>query len=993
MGGITVKAVIRKYSIRLLILALITLLIVFWYQNRGYDDSVMATIPTYEDVEVRSILADEDISSRLEPSYFEYIKKHNLEGAKDTEGFELIIDGKDYSAISKTGAEIVSNLGEPFNEALALMDETGWVEYSFTVPESGYYQMGMSYYALQGKRSSVIRSITIDGEYPFFQAKKLTFQRMWREAGEPWFDNQGNEFNPGREEVFGWQYKELKDSEAKVLEPFRFYLTKGEHVIRFEVVREPAAIGDVRIFSPIVHSTYEEVLETYEEKGYKKTKGIQIKIQAEESSLRSDPTLKRLEDREPNTEPFNPDRVVLNAFGGDAWRNGEQWAEWEFEVPESGLYHIGMRFGQHYLNGVPAQRKIMIDGKLPFREMNGVLFPYQPNWQMKKLGNEEEEYLFYLEKGKHTIRMEVQVGSLGPLMESIRMDSNALALLYREIVRITGTNPDPNIDWRLEESVPNLIPRLHILAHSIHDVIESMYELGVSPGSSEVSTLIEVRNTIISMAKDPSTIPGRLESLNELQAQMGTWINNLSRQALLLDYILIQSPDLEWPDALAPWYKKVGYGLRDLGNSFVKDYSGVGNIYDDDEEVLEVWIARGRDWVSIIKQMIDEDFTTQTGIKVNVNVVPAGQMQVLLLALTSGLAPDVALGVPGETPIDFAVRNALVNLNEFDDYEEVAKRFRPGALIPYKYNGGDYALPETQNFTMLFYRIDIMEELGITEDEIPQTWEEVMELIPLLHQNGMDFYYPHAPNNPNLAINEFTPFLFQHGGDLYDEEGKVSALDSPEALEAMEMWTGLYTNYRIEKQADFYNRFRSGEMPIGVADYSTYILLSTAAPEITGWWRMVPMPGIRQADGTINRSTGGLGETGIIFKDSKMKEEAWTFLKWWTSADVQERFGEELEALLGVEARWNTANVEALQRLPWDQNDLEAVLEQWEWFREREVVIGGYYTTRHIANMWNEIVLNGKLLREAVEEGVREINKELRKKREEFGLETHPLDE
>lgn len=124
-----------------------------------------------------------------------------------------------------------------------------------------------------------------------------------------------------------------------------------------------------------------------------------------------------------------------------------------------------------------------------------------------------------------------------------------------------------------------------------------------------------------------------------------------------------------------------------------------------------------------------------------------------------------------------------------------------------------------------------------------------------------------------------------------------------------------------------------------------------------------------------------------------MKEQAWTFLKWWTSADVQERFGEELEALLGVEARWNTANVEALQRLPWDQNDLEAVLEQWEWFREREVVIGGYYTTRHIANMWNEIVLNGKLLREAVEEGVREINKELRKKREEFGLETHPLDE
>ncbi len=57
-----------------------------------------------------------------------------------------------------------------------------------------------------------------------------------------------------------------------------------------------------------------------------------------------------------------------------------------------------------------------------------------------------------------------------------------------------------------------------------------------------------------------------------------------------------------------------------------------------------MWVSRGRDWAQIIKQMIDEDFTPETGIKVNVNVIPAGEMQVLLLANTSGLAPDVALG-------------------------------------------------------------------------------------------------------------------------------------------------------------------------------------------------------------------------------------------------------------------------------------------------------------------------------------------------------------
>ncbi|MEK3888245.1 extracellular solute-binding protein [Bacillus sp. FSL K6-3431] len=985
------KRLLRKYAVSLTVIILLIASLFIWNQTRGFDDAAMAKIPEYDDVEEKSILADEDIQSLLEPSFFEYYDNHNLAGAADVEGFETKIASEDYTAISKEDVEVKTGLGKPYDTAVALLDQKGWVEYSFSVPEDGYYQMGMDYYALPGKRAAVVRSLQIDGEYPFFQAKKLTFQRTWQEKGEPWFDNQGNEFNPGREEVFGWQYKELRDSEAKIAEPLRFHLTKGEHTLRIQAVREPAAIGEIRIFSPIQNPTYEEVLQSYQDKGYKEVKDVQVKIQAEHALLRSDPTLKRVEDREPITEPFDPKAITLNTFGGEGWRNGEQWAEWEFEVPESGLYNIGMRYGQWYLNGIPTQRKITIDGELPFQEMNGILFPFKAEFQIKKLGTEREEFLYYLEKGKHTIRMEVQIGSLGEMLESIRVTTNTLSLLYREVIRVTGTSPDPNADWNLENNITNLVPRLHILARNVDDVVESLYDLGVLKGSSDISTLLEVRDTLLSMAEDTRTIPARLESINNLQASLGTWVNSMSSQNLLLDYILIQSPDQAWPKPAAPWYTRAGTSMRDLSYSFTKDYSGVGNLYED-EQVLDVWVARGRDWVQIIKQMIDEDFTTETGIKVNVNVVPAGQMQVLLLANTSGLAPDVALGVEGETPIDFAVRNALVNLNDFPDYPEVADRFRPGALIPYKYNNGDYALPENQNFYMLFYRKDIMDELGIKEDDIPETWEEVMELIPTLQQNGMDFFYPHAPNDTKLAVNEFAPFLFQHGGDLYDEKGITSALDSPEGLKAMEMWTELFTNYKIEKQADFYNRFRSGEMPIGVADYSTYILLSTAAPELTGWWEMKPMPGLKQEDGRINRSTGGLGQTGVMFKDSEMKDDAWEFLKWWTSADAQERFGSELEALLGVEARWNTANVEALTRLPWDQDDLDGILEQWEWFREREVVIGGYYTSRHIANMWNEIVLNGKLTREAVEEGVREIDKELRKKREEFGLETSNSD-
>lgn len=945
----------------------------------------MDGIPDYEGLNDKSILDDEDINSMLEPSYLKYFSAEKKAGVQDTAGVRISLPGTAYSALSPSGTDKQSGLGGRTGESLVLSDENSWAEYTVDVPADGFYQKGMTYYALKGKHASVLRNVRIDGKFPFFQAKKLEFQRMWREAGPVLTDNQGNEYNPRQEEVAGWQSKEFRDPEAKVAEPFRFHLTKGKHQIRIQTIREPAAIGELNVYSPVKPAAYQDIQKQYQEKGYKETKNRIIKVQAENAVLKSDPTLRRVEDREPATEPFNKTGVGLNSFGGASWRNGGQWAEWEADVPESGLYNIGVRFGNWYLDGMPVQRRILIDGNIPFQEMNAFNFDYAARWQLVGLGGGNKPYEYYLEKGKHRIRLEVQVGALGEVFENVQNVSQKMSLLSREVLLFTGTNPDPNRVWELDKNIPNLVPRLHLMARDLDNSIQKLVQLGVPQGSSQMSPLAMARDQLLNMAKDPDTIPGRLKQITDTESSLGTWITGLSQQSLIIDYLVVKSPDEPWPKAEKNAIVRAWYSFQDFLLSFRKDYRGIGNIYGEGK-TLNVWIARGRDWAEIIKRLADEDFTSNTGIKVNVNVVPAGDKNKLMLSTTAGLQPDVALGVEGEVPIDFAIRGALVNLNKFPDYPDVAARFRPGALIPYKYNGGDYALPENQNFNMLFYRKDIMDQLGVKK--IPDTWDEAMDLIPLLQQKGMDFYYPHAPNNPSLAINEFSPFLFQYGGDFYKDNGKHSNLDSPEALKALKLWTGLFTNYNISKDANFYNRFRTGEMPIGVADYSTYVLLSTAAPELSGWWGMKPMPGIRQADGQINRSTGGLAQTGILFEHSSLQKEGWEFLKWWTSADVQVQFGNELESLLGVEARWNTANVEALKQLPWPSQDLNAILEQWNWFKERQVVLGGYYTTRYVYNIWNEIVLNGKNPRESAEDGVLEINKELLKKREEFRLDT-----
>jgi len=339
-------------------------------------------------------------------------------------------------------------------------------------------------------------------------------------------------------------------------------------------------------------------------------------------------------------------------------------------------------------------------------------------------------------------------------------------------------------------------------------------------------------------------------------------------------------------------------------------------------------------------------------------------------------------------PVDYGIRGALANLNEFSDYEGVIGRFRPGALVPFHFRGADYALPENQNFSMLFYRTDIMAELGLS---VPETWEDVYAIIPELQKHGMDFFYAGVSAVPGQVHAGLLPFLLQRGGEFYTPE-QLSALDSPEALAAFKQWTDLYTNWKVPMQANFYNRFRTGAIPIGISDYNSYITLNIGAPELKGWWEMAPLPGIRREDGVVDRSAGGIGQAAVIFEQSDQKESAWEFLKWWTCEEIQSRYAQEMEALIGVEARWNTANVEALKALPWPSRDIRAILKQWEWFKEQPIVLGGYFTSRHVQFAWTRVVLQGENPREALELAYRDINRELRRKQEEFGFQPPELE-
>ena len=429
---------------------------------------------------------------------------------------------------------------------------------------------------------------------------------------------------------------------------------------------------------------------------------------------------------------------------------------------------------------------------------------------------------------------------------------------------------------------------------------------------------------------------------------------------------------------------KAIHEIRSCATSYFVDYNSLGDKYEegDEEDLIEVWIVTGRDQSTVLKTMIDDTFTPMTGIKVNVKLVIA---DTLLTAVVAGNGPDVVLSLGSWFPVNYAMRNAAEDLTQFEDFEEVIKPFYESALIPAEYNGGFYALPETQEYSVLFYREDVLEELEVSA---PDTWDDLIALLPTIQGNNMSVGISY-PDIATVDLSILNSLIYQNGGRIYDDDGKKTLIDEESGVTAFKLYTSLYNDYGLPTVFDFVSRFRSGEMPIGIANYSTYNTLVVSAPEIRNLWDFTLFLRVNE-DGTtyVDRSvhSQGLSCMMIATDDENVKKNSWEFMKWWVSADAQVRFGREIESILGSSARYTTANRDALRQLAWSSDQLKILEEQMATtvgFRE---IAGGYSTTRHMTNAIRRVINTKEDARETLITYARTINEEIRIKRKEFGL-------
>lgn len=933
------------------------------------------------------------------PSYYDYLQKYK-DAARPTG--KLTVNAADFVKDEGANVEIGSYQGK---DNVVLWDsQEGKLTWQIEVPETGLYNMSLLYAPIELKGNDIQLAMLIDGKLPYTNADSLAYPRLYRDQVDPEketdgrfeVDSQGNEVRPDAVETFEWQNYETIDSKGAYNGPLQFYLEKGTHTITLEMQMEAFALAEIQFYPPVDTPSYADKLAEWEAQGAKDSSGYYQKYEAELMDSKSSNLLYPTYDKgSVSMSPSNPYATLYNTVGKDTWDTVGQEITWKISVPEDGYYYLSFKVRQNVKRGMYSTRELYIDGEIPYDSLGNIQFPFKDGWYMQTLEDENEEPLkIYLTAGEHTMTLRSVTGDVSDVLRRVEEAVAELNQWYRQIIMITGSNADSNRitidtnrDFLLDKKIPGLMKGFEDIAASLQTALDEIKELSGSNGTA-ASLLSEMIAMLNKLRKRPDTIAKRLESYRGNVSSLATWVLDQREQPLEMDYFVVYSPDQKEPTAGANFFSQVAYRAKMFYGSFVIDYNSIGgSASGTNGKPLEVWmstgdltalttggVTAGRDQAQLLKRLIDDTFTPETGIGVNMSLVT--NSTTLIQATLAGKGPDVAVFVSKDTPVNLAMRNALVPLDQFDDFEEVISQFMDSAMIPYEYNGHYYALPETQAYDMLFYRTDVFEELGL---EPPKTWDDFYVLISTLQLSNMVVGIPEAQRI-------FEALLYQNGGQFYTDDLSKTTFDQPEALEAFQTWTDLYAKYSLPLVFDFFSRFRTGEMPMAIMPYTQANTLNVSAPELKGLWAIAPIPGTVNEDGTVNNTETATGTAAVILGNTEQPDNAYEFLKWWISTETQGRFGVEIEQNMGAAARFPTANVAAFDQLPWTKTQADNLKEQWQAVTDVPQIPGNYYITRNVSFAFRAVVLKNQNERETLYKYNKEINKEIERKREEFSL-------
>ena len=309
------------------------------------------------------------------------------------------------------------------------------------------------------------------------------------------------------------------------------------------------------------------------------------------------------------------------------------------------------------------------------------------------------------------------------------------------------------------------------------------------------------------------------------------------------------------------------------------------------KKLLIVWESYSGDEDRLFREIAKKFEEIHPNIKVNVAQIPwMGQESKYRTSLIAGAPPDI--GRVDTTFLPELVKNRVVeDLTPYvveelgtDEITTFFNQYLPAAIdsCVFMEDGKKrvYGIPDQSNGVCLFYNKKHFREAGLDPEKSPKDWKEFLEYAKKLTDK--------SKNRFGVGLNNSLwwtfPFFNTWGAKFLSDDGKNCILNSKEGVEALQFKVDLYRKYGVEGGA-----WESGginpEMGFSNGKYSMILM---------GPWNVSKFRGAKIdfgvgliPEGPAGTATNVGGTDMVVFKKSANKKEAYMFLRFLTSREIQ----------------------------------------------------------------------------------------------------------
>ena len=260
------------------------------------------------------------------------------------------------------------------------------------------------------------------------------------------------------------------------------------------------------------------------------------------------------------------------------------------------------------------------------------------------------------------------------------------------------------------------------------------------------------------------------------------------------------------------------------------------------------------------------------------------------LAMAAGAPPDIVPIEVTQFP-KFSSEGHVLDITDqaraLPYFDHLIKAHTAQATYP-KVGGRVYGISFFPDTAVLVYNKDLFEQAGLDPENPPLStraeMKEAIERITALGDDIYGFYSSFLCNGCNMF--SMLPQIWASGGDVLNEDSTAATFDDPEVAAFYEFYRELWTSGQLPPSAGadtgsgYITLFQAGKIGMQISNTASIGNLIRDHPELN--FGVAHLPG---REGGVSSFVGG--DVISIPADSKHPDEAWEFIEWMSSEEVQ----------------------------------------------------------------------------------------------------------